>query len=120
MSYPLEDNLVISQNNELKTNILIVDSRNRDKIKYPNPNQYQYELNEPYKRVVNAELLYAYIPKTSYLIDSTNDILSISYNEDKYNIHIPHGNYTQDKDSDNDPYSLNLDYQINNILDSRN
>ena len=36
-SFQVDDTLVVNQDNELKTSILIIDSRNRDKIKYPNP-----------------------------------------------------------------------------------
>ena len=119
-SFHVDDTLVVNQDNELKTSILIVDSRNRDKNKYPNPNQYQYELNEPYKRVLNSELLYAFIPKTSYLIDNTNNCMTIIDNNKCCNIMFQKGNYNQDSDKRNNIGDINLDCMINSVLGKNN
>lgn len=103
--------------NEFKTSILVVDSRHRDKTKYPNPNQYIYNLNDNYKRVVSAELLYAYIPKSKSIVNNVNNELCISINHSSfYNIIFPIGNYNQDINIINNDNCINLDENINNIL----
>lgn len=99
--------------NELKTSILIVDSRNRDMTTFPNPNKYTYNLIEYYKRIVEVELLYAYIPKTKCLITSHNNEIVMSIDQmTPHKIYIPTGNYHQNVNSD---IYKNLDKSINSI-----
>ena len=99
--------------NELKTSILIVDSRNRDITKFPNPNKYTYNLIEYYKRVIEVELLYAYIPKTKCLITGNNNEIVITINDmTPQSIYIPTGNYNQHL---NNTIYKNLDKSINSI-----
>jgi hypothetical protein len=52
---------------------LIVDSRDRDLLLYPNPANYIYEIESEYTDVISMRLVKANIPNTSYLIDSTNN-----------------------------------------------
>jgi hypothetical protein len=102
-------------NNDIKTSILIIDSRHRDKNKYPNPSNYTYNLLEKYKRVVSAELLYAYIPKTKKIINYSNNEILININDMDYNIQFPIGNYTQNINNIS-KYNTKLNETINNIL----
>lgn len=111
---------------ELVSKILVVDSRNRDLIKYPEPNKYIYNFIEEYKRIHSIELLYTMVPKSQYLINSSNNIIYLNYNNNNYIIYVPEGNYNQNiNNSIEFPpnnidiksfISKNLDYQINNVF----
>jgi hypothetical protein len=52
---------------------LIVDSRDRDLLLYPNVADYIYEIESEYTDVISMRLVKANIPNTSYLIDNTNN-----------------------------------------------
>ena len=64
---------------------LVVDSRDRDKNKYPNANKYR--INNPQERrdVVSAELIYGNIPNTYYNITANNNIFYISEKKNSKN-----------------------------------
>ena len=110
----------------LRTSIIVVDSRNRDVSKYPDANNYTYLLNESYRRVYEMEMLYAFIPRSQNLINNSNNILYLNLDNTKINLVIPAGNYSQTDDSKIDipskatpitPFiSKNLDYIINLVL----
>lgn len=56
-----------------QTRRLIVDSRDRDLLLYPNPNDYTYEIESEYKDAISARLIKANIPNTSYIINNNNN-----------------------------------------------
>tara|TARA_B100001094_G_C18140429_1_gene777533 strand:- start:204 stop:1571 length:1368 start_codon:yes stop_codon:yes gene_type:complete len=122
-SLPVEKD--VHENDKL-TGILVVDSRNRDKSKFPNPNKYIYYLNEEFKRVYEIELLHTMVPKSQYLINKYNNTLYINLENNDYTLYIPQGNYSQNDDSDitippvntsiASFISKNLDYLINNVF----
>lgn len=45
------------------TYYIAIDSRNRDKTKYPNPNSFVFDLADPLKNVISIELVYAIYDK---------------------------------------------------------
>jgi len=61
------------ERSDFKTKYILIDSRDRNYIKYPNSNDYQIMLNEPIKDVVEVELIQAHIPPTAYLINNNNN-----------------------------------------------
>ena len=62
--------------NSIKENYLfIVDSKNRDFIKFPDPNYYEVSLNPPLKNVIGINIIDASIPRTMYSVDKYNNIL---------------------------------------------
>ena len=95
------------QNNEdkrLKKLHMTIDSRQRDKKIYYNPNNYRINLdnNNRLKNVNSIRLLEAMIPNSQYLINDNNKFIDIMDNNGKINsVTIPIGNYTADKLSDN-------------------
>lgn len=122
-SIPIEKN--IDENDKL-TAVLVVDSRNRDKFKFPNSNKYTYQLSEEFKRVYEIELLHTMVPKSQYLINDYNNTLYINLENNNFTIYIPKGNYSQIDDSNitipppntsiSSFISKNLDYVINNVF----
>tara|TARA_B100000795_G_C22806145_1_gene444984 strand:- start:310 stop:2274 length:1965 start_codon:yes stop_codon:yes gene_type:complete len=75
--------------NHLKANSIkqsytfLVDSNERNRIKYPNPNNYTVEFSTPFKNVIGMEVIDASIPRTMYNIDFENNSIYyyIGYDE---------------------------------------
>lgn len=74
---------------------LVIDSRDRDYLVYPNSNKYRVDIPQEWKDIVSLELSLAQIPNTFYNItvgnnvfyisDSSNNILSVNIPEGQYN-----------------------------------
>ena len=62
---------------------LVVDSRDRNKELYPNPNNYVIQLPR-YKDVLSVELIGADVPHTGFNIDSSNNILYLAFTQDMF------------------------------------
>ena len=62
--------------------ILSVDSNNRNKMSYPNQNDYQIELPHEYRRIRRVTLLSAEFTNTQYAIDTSNDTFVVTYKPD--------------------------------------
>jgi hypothetical protein len=93
------DPLIIKRPDRNKThgNIskhLVVDSRDRDYLTYPNSNRYRIEIPQEWKDIVSLELTLAQIPNTFYNINESNNIFYISDSPDNISsIQIPEGQY---------------------------
>ena len=62
--------------NSVKENIIIkINSSERDKNIYPNPNNYKLTFTEPFKYVYGIDILDAALPRTQYQIDNHNNEL---------------------------------------------
>jgi hypothetical protein len=60
----------VTHSNKYKT--LVIDSSNRDKTKYPDPNNYKMEFSEDYRNVTSMELIYGSIPNDYFNINCAN------------------------------------------------
>jgi len=77
------------RNNSIKQHYtFIIDSVDRDRYKYPNPNKYVIEFNVPFKNVIGLEIIDSSIPRTMYNIDYENNLLYyyIGKKNNDYNI----------------------------------
>ena len=113
---------------------LVIDSRDRDYLKYPNSNEYRVEVPQEWKDIVSLELSLAQIPNTFYNIsdgnnvfyisDSVNNIASINIPEGQYNNQLlidtlngKHGdlfiNFSQKLNFSRNPVNLKLRIQSN-------
>lgn len=92
--------------------IINVDSRLRDKIKYPNEANFIYNLNNNYKNIVSLTLSSFEFPNTSYVFSSTkkNNTFTIIYSGSEYQFTIDDGNYIAEKviDKINDYFTTYL------------
>lgn len=62
------------KNNSIKENYLfIVDSKNRDYLRYPDPNYYEVVFNVPFKNVIGFDIMDTSIPRTMYSVDKYNN-----------------------------------------------
>ena len=60
--------------NSIRENYLfIVDSKNRDYLRYPDPNNYEVIFNVPFKNVIGFDIIDASIPRTMYSVDKYNN-----------------------------------------------
>lgn len=59
---------------------LVIDSRQRDYVLYPNSNSYMVEPYFPHRSVERLELIAVMLPKTEYNINSENNLLLVNIN----------------------------------------
>ena len=91
----LVDNAYKYNNNYLKTYNLVIDSRDRNTVAYPDNFNYQIDLDTIYKDIVSVELVSANVPKSQYLINSSNNKIYFTDNGSaELTATIPIGNYT--------------------------
>ena len=114
---------------------LVIDSRQRDKIKFPDPASYTIALEQEYIDVISAELISAQIPNSFFNITEPiietingpqnkkinnikqqgNNTLYIQIDNKDYIVQIPPGHYTEEKLLD----CLNQKYgKISNFIDN--
>lgn len=76
---------------------IVIDSRDRDYLTYPNSNQYRVEVPQELKDVVSLELTLAQIPNTFYNISENNNMFYISDSaENLISVNIPEGQYNNE------------------------
>lgn len=76
------------------TKHIVIDSRDRDYLKYPDSNQYRVEITEEFRDVTSLELVLAQVPNTFYNISENNNKFYISeLNNPLEGIEIPEGQY---------------------------
>jgi hypothetical protein len=98
---------------------LVVDSRDRDYLLYPNSNKYRVDLPQEWKDVTSIELTLAQIPNTFYNITPGNNVFYISDSANNIlSINIPEGQYNNDTliDTLNGKYGdlfINFDSKLN-------
>lgn len=77
-------------NKDISEVLLVIDSRDRDTQKYPNPSSYKIKLNKEFKFVKYLRLVQFKIPNSMYLIENDNNLLHftehISYESNDCNL----------------------------------
>jgi hypothetical protein len=84
----IEDINYLKKNSIKQHYTFIVDSVDRDRNKYPNPNKYVVEFNISFKNVIGLEIIDSSIPRTMYNIDYENNLIYyyIGKKNNDYNI----------------------------------
>ena len=91
----LENNAYKYNNNYVKTFNLVIDSRDRNTSAYPDNFKYQIDLDTIYKDVLSVELVSANVPKSEYLINTSNNKIYFTDNGSaELTATLPVGNYT--------------------------
>jgi hypothetical protein len=73
---------------------LVIDSRDRDYLKYPCSNNYRIEIPQEWKDIVSLELTLAQIPNTFYNINENNNVFYITDSINNIlSVNIPEGQY---------------------------
>ena len=101
------------------TRHLVIDSRDRDYLLYPNSNQYRIEVPQEWKDITSLELSLAQIPNTFYNITNSNNTFYISDSPNNIlSVNIPEGQYNNQSliDTLNGKYGdlfINFDSKLN-------
>jgi len=83
------------ENEHIKHDTIVIDSRDRDTNAYTSNSNYQIDLDEEYKNILSVELLSIDVPKSQYLINNSNNKLYFTVNGGSELIAtIPIGNYS--------------------------
>ena len=96
-SYPADGTMPVPGFRNVKRVTLLVDSRDRDYVKYPSPSSYVLHLPTALHNVSNAVLISAELPSTYYVFAASlgNTTLRVSVGGGAYvDVTIPDGNYT--------------------------
>jgi hypothetical protein len=101
------------------TRHLVIDSRDRDYLLYPNSNAYRVEVPQEWKDITSLELSLAQIPNTFYNITDANNTFYISDSPNNIiSVNIPEGQYNNQTliDTLNGKYGdlfINFDSKLN-------
>jgi hypothetical protein len=80
------------RNNSIKQNYtFLIDSVDRDRSRYPNPNKYTIDFTVPFKNVIGMEIIDSSIPRTMYNIDYENNELYYYIGKNTSDINIVEG-----------------------------
>jgi len=89
------------KNNSIKQHYtFLIDSADRDRDKYPNPNKYTIDFTVPFKNVIGMEIIDSSIPRTMYNIDYENNELFYYIGKNKNDINITRGIYDTENKTD--------------------
>ena len=71
----IEDINYMKENSIKQAYTFIIDSSDRDRNMYPNPNNYVVNFSTPFKNIIGMEIIDASIPRAMYTIDTDNNEL---------------------------------------------
>lgn len=71
----IEDIDFLKKNSTKENYLFLVDSKKRDFLNYPDPNNYTITFDVPFKNVIGIEVIDASIPRTMYTIDKYNNTI---------------------------------------------
>lgn len=69
----IEDVNYLKANSIKQTYTFLIDSSDRDRSIYPDPNNYVVEFSTPFKNIIGMEIIDASIPRTMYNVDTENN-----------------------------------------------
>ena len=108
----------VGENN--KYTRLVIDSRIRDKELFPNPNNYEVQLDDDINDVISAQLVYMDMPFTQYTINPFFNSLVFTYDGSPYKIVLNTGNYDNTTFQEEFQERMNEMIGINKIVISYN
>ena len=73
---------------------IVVNSRDRNYLTYPNPNHFRYTLRRPLTNIISVELVNAMIPSVLFTIYNTWGSFTFLEGTTKYNVTLRDGYYT--------------------------
>jgi hypothetical protein len=74
----MDDVDYLKQHGQDQSFLFLADSAKRDKTVYPSPAEFSVSFNSPFRNVVGFELVEVNVPRTDYIIDSTENTLTYS------------------------------------------
>ena len=83
---PIEDIDFLKKNSVKQSYIFLVDSKERNKLAYPDASQYVVDFSVPFKNVIGLNLVDASIPRTMYNIDIYNNEIQFFIHSSNYDL----------------------------------
>ena len=74
---PIDDIDYLLKHSQEESIIMMIDSRKRDKVIYPNPGEFEVIFDEPIQNVSGIEVLDTSIPRTMFMTDTHNNSLRV-------------------------------------------
>ena len=74
---PIEDIQHLKTHSVKERILILIDSNERDKTRWHSPNDFEIQFVEPFKNVIGVEILNASIPRSSFMVDTHCNELSI-------------------------------------------
>ena len=71
----IEDVNYLKENSIKQTYTFLIDSSDRDKTIFPDPNNYVVEFSTPFRNIIGMEIIDASIPRTMYNVDIENNLI---------------------------------------------
>lgn len=71
----IEDVNYLKENSIKQSYTFLIDSKDRDRKRYPEPNNYAVDFETPFKNIIGFEIIDASIPRTMYNVDYENNII---------------------------------------------
>lgn len=87
----IEDINYMKENSIKQSYTFIVDSFDRDRNMYPNPNNYVINFSTPFKNIIGMEIIDASIPRAMYTIDVDNNEIYYYIGNDTDDVIIENG-----------------------------
>ena len=87
----IEDISYLKKNSIKQSYTFLIDSKERDRYIYPNPNNYVVEFSTPFKNIIGMEIIDASIPRTMYNIDIENNTIYYYIGTDDNDLFIKNG-----------------------------
>jgi hypothetical protein len=82
----IEDVDFLKKNGKKQNYTFLIDSNNRDKLKYSEPNNYVVNFDTPFLNVIGFEIIEASVPRTLYNVDTSNNMISFFIYDSTFNI----------------------------------
>lgn len=119
----IEDINYMKENSIKQAYTFIIDSSERERDLYPNPNNYVVNFSTPFKNIIGMEIIDASIPRAMYTIDVDNNEFYYYIGSDSVDSIIENGIQLQNNANlllQNWNYTSNILSQTSNIFDGSN
>jgi hypothetical protein len=95
---------------------VVIDSKDRDLVKFPNPNDYEITLDDDINNIVSAQLMSADIPFPSYIINTNFNTLRVITTGTTYDVILSNGNYSVTELASHIQESINTTTNTSNFV----
>ncbi len=98
MSLGIDDVNYLKTTGNFEAYLSVIDSAKRDKSLWPKPNMYEASFTQPFPSTFSISLIGARIPRTQYLVNETNNVLTYKVGDMEEYVVVPivPGDYTID------------------------
>ena len=114
----IEDIKYLKANSIKQTYTFLIDSNERDRNIYSNPNNYVIEFSAPFRNIIAMEIIDASIPRTMYNVDIENNSIYYYIGTGDDDVLITNGVYDKNN-CDIEVYNANIEDSFLRIIDRK-